>query len=262
METLSVLDKIHELIKFTPKDDLVRYQIANFFNRDDRKKEMNPVKEDEILHDIQRWGALKIYDKERIDNEFIYYLQILLKFEEIYLDHKNLFNKNKISSKINLELLPGVKNWEDIEIKFKNEFDIDVYINGKFYRKLNNEELGFFKSGTKDKKPDIHWAFLYQLSIIYNNIKIAQPTIEIMAKCLKTTKEACEKAKSQLSKKLQEIFNITEKPFYDYKEKGYYQTKFILKTLPELRGDGEVFISKGDGYNDNIKYEDPEGTNL
>jgi len=90
-KTFDVLNKIHELIKFTPEGDLVRYQIANFFINKKRKSELNQLKEDEILHDLQRWGVLKIYDKERIDNEFIYYLQIFPKFEKIYLDHKSIF---------------------------------------------------------------------------------------------------------------------------------------------------------------------------
>jgi len=93
-KTFYILNKIRELIKFAPEGDLLRYQIK-FFNNGNHQKKTSPIKEDEILHDIQRWGALKIENKERLDNETIYYLKILPKFETIYLDHKNLIAKNK-----------------------------------------------------------------------------------------------------------------------------------------------------------------------
>lgn len=94
-KTLSVLNKIQELIKFAPEGDLLRYKITDFFNSKNRKNELSSVKEDEILHDLQKWGALIIDDKERIDNELIYYLKILPKFEKLYLDHKNTLTEVK-----------------------------------------------------------------------------------------------------------------------------------------------------------------------
>lgn len=94
-KTFSVLNKIQELIKFAPEGDLLMYKITDFFNRKDRNNKLSPAKEDEILYDLQKWGALKIDDKERIDNEFVYYLKILPKFEKLYLDHKNKLTKTE-----------------------------------------------------------------------------------------------------------------------------------------------------------------------
>jgi len=82
-------------MKFAPKGELLRYRIENFFNRDDRKREINPVKEDEILHDLQRWGSLKINEKEPLkdENEMVYYIKILPKFEDTYQEHERIFTK-------------------------------------------------------------------------------------------------------------------------------------------------------------------------
>jgi len=57
------------------------------------------------------------------------------------------------------------------------------------------------------------------------------------------------KIKEKLSNKLQEIFEIDDDPFYDYKNKGYYQTKFILKPESLLRGSGEVW-KQSSGFNE------------
>ncbi len=98
-ETFSVLNKIHELMKFSPEGDLLRYKIK-FFGEHGHKKGINPLKEDEILYDFQKWGLLKMEnEKELIDDERIYYLKILPKFKETYADHKNLIAQKEEFSK-------------------------------------------------------------------------------------------------------------------------------------------------------------------
>ena len=83
-ETYNVLNTIFNLRKSTPNDNLIVYKIDDFF---DNKNLKNPVKEDEIIHDFQNWGVLKIEDKYIDDGDLVYYLKILPKFKEIYKDY-------------------------------------------------------------------------------------------------------------------------------------------------------------------------------
>ncbi len=90
-EVCNVLNTIFNLKKITPDGNLIVYKIEEFFSNKNFKK---PLKEDEIIHDLQKWGVLKIEEKYTEDKSLIYYLRILPKFEEIYKDH--CFNKQKL----------------------------------------------------------------------------------------------------------------------------------------------------------------------
>lgn len=95
-KTFDVLNKIQSLIKVNPEGNLLRYKIKNFFSIDNK----NSIKEDEILYDLRKWGALEIDNKEHIDNEITYYLKILPKFKDIYTNHENILTeKNKQTKK-------------------------------------------------------------------------------------------------------------------------------------------------------------------
>ena len=83
-EVYNVLNKIFNLKKITPDGNLIVYKIDEFF---DNKNLEKPLKEDEIIRDLQKWGVLKIEEKYVDDGDLIYYLKILLKFEEVYKDH-------------------------------------------------------------------------------------------------------------------------------------------------------------------------------
>ena len=89
-KTFDVLKKIRKLIKITPEGDLIRYQITDFFSR--KNGGLSPAKEDEILCDLEKWGALKI-EKDRLENEVVYYIKILPKFEDTYQEHERIFTK-------------------------------------------------------------------------------------------------------------------------------------------------------------------------
>lgn len=120
-KTFYVLNKIWELAKITPEGDLLMYRIENFFNHNDNKKRINPAKEDEILYDIQRWGGLKIDNKERLESEVIYYLKILPKFEKIYLDHESIFAAAKEREKDNSVLVLYLNKTGDLWHDQKNK---------------------------------------------------------------------------------------------------------------------------------------------
>jgi len=190
---------------------------------------------------------------------------------------KELYKAQKISNtgkdKINRPIinLPLGTTWEDLEIKFKDELEVEVYAKGKFYESVTNEKLTFSKG--KEKKPNRLWEFLLLLSVIQESnefsedptTKSLKATIGTMAdslgkKCGETiTSENCQQIKSNLSDKLQEVFGIeNDKPFYDYKEHDCYRTKFKLRPMPGLRRDGEPFITERGKFKEDIDYNRPK----
>lgn len=123
-EAATVLEKIMELIKFAPDGDLLLYRIENFFSADGHQKSLEQIKEDEVLHDLQRWGALKIENREHIDGVMHYYLKVLRKFDRVYEDH---ISKKKAAK----------------EIPLNNESRIDVFI---------DEDNGIYRFNDKGEK--------------------------------------------------------------------------------------------------------------
>ena len=156
--------------------------------------------------------------------------------------------------------LPERTIWEDVEIKFEDEFGVEVFVKGKFFKRASYEDLGMYKSGTKEKEPDIQWHFLLLLSVVQemdkNKATVDEMSYSLGSKLNKTiTKLNCEQIKSKLAKELQTAFSTEDDPFLPYKDYGYYQPKFKLKPIPELRGNGEPFITKT-GFDDNKQYLD------
>jgi len=148
--------------------------------------------------------------------------------------------------------LPQKTDWEDIEIRFKNGYDVEIYCKKEFLEKSNHEKMKFYRRGTKDKKPDVQWRFLQTLSTFCVDKKIIKPTISDIAYSLKVKKDNCMKIKEKLSEKLQENFGIDKDPFYNYKDRGYYQTIFKLTPEPMLRRSGEVWKTAS-GYEETPK---------
>lgn len=199
-----------------------------------------------------------------IDTEEQKQRRIIKRYLTIPTDRETLEKLKKLSKELKQDTplfeLPADTGWKDIKISFQNEYDVKIYIKTKFFQESDNIKMGFFRSGTKDKKPDNQWGFLRQLAIINVNKQILKPTIEEMARTLKIKKEACMKTKSKLEKKLQEVLGIKDLPFEEYKESEGYKTRFELEPEQILRGSGDVFISnKYSGYDDDKQYEDLEG---
>lgn len=202
------------------------------------------------------------YRPPKDNGKALYLIINQIKFDELYKEYEKFnIKKDQPDKKIDYILnLPTKASWEEIEIKFKNHYEIDIYFKNKFKKSLKYEDLGFYRKKTKDNKKTSEWMFLYALSVIQNQ-KENEATVDSMAvsmgKMLETTinKNNCEQIKSKLSKKLIEIFNIEESPFYSYKDIGYYKTKFKLLPVPEIRGSGEVYISKRNELNENQDFE-------
>lgn len=218
-----------------------------------------------LVSRLEELEAIKILEKNLpIGSDYPFRVRMLQpKFEEIFKELEDKFTKKTIdqlepmrvlqkSKKIVPFDIPKDTEWEDVEIKFKNRYDVEIRIRGAFFNNSNNEEMGFFRSGTTDKMPDKQWEFLQHLST-YVNFPSIHPTIDTIAGSLKIKSNDCMKIKEKLSKGLKEIFGIKDEPFRDYEETKCYKTKF--KLIPEvlLRNDGEIRLSNG-RYNENIEY--------
>ena len=89
-EILFVLQKIKKLLTFAPKNELLLYRIKELFRKNrgrPKHKAIDPAKEDEIIYKLKEWGAVKIEDRDRLENGIDFYLKTQPKFDEIY----NLF---------------------------------------------------------------------------------------------------------------------------------------------------------------------------
>lgn len=218
----------------------------------------------DLMIELEKLEAIKILETKLPEfGMYPFSIRILQpKFDEIFKALKSEFTrklepiltsqKSKNKKIIPFDNIPEGTGWENIEIKFKTRDDVEIKINETFLRNSNNEEMGFFKSGTKDKLLDKQWKFLQHLSTYVNSPSI-QPTIDTVAGALKINKDNCMKIKGKLSKGLKEIFGIKDEPFRDYEETKYYKTKFKLTPETLLRSDGEVRLSSG-RYNENIEY--------
>lgn len=216
-----------------------------------RKGVVKIISEDDIM-----LGGIRFVTTEKFDK---FYKKIL---KECKLIEKALIKaerKNAKEKTMNPAFkLPNSTNWEDVEIKFEDEFGIEIFVKGKFFKRAGYEDLGMYKSGTKEKEPDMQWHFLLLLSAIQeldkNKATVDDVAYSLGRKLNKTiTKLNCEQIKSKLAKALQTAFGLESDPFLPYRAYGFYQPKFKLKPVPELRGSGEPFIT-GTGFDDNKQY--------
>jgi len=135
-----------------------------------------------------------------------------------------------------IKLPPGTE-WEDLTLKFMNKFDIEIEAN-EFHYKTNNEEMGFIKKNSKDKKPNVAWQFLLQSSVDKGKYDFS----EIQKNTPKY--EKCRKQKELTSKLLKECFGIKNDPFREDAKVTTYELRFKLEPDPELRGTGEFYKTK------------------
>jgi hypothetical protein len=159
--------------------------------------------------------------------------------------------------------LPKDAAWDYVEIKFRNESEVEVRYKGKFNGSFSHIDLRFQDNKTKDKRPNKQWQFLYQLSIIQQGIidkhgkkQMIAADNDTMRKVLKTTKNGCEQIKLNLSKQLQEDFGLSAlDPFYEYTRKNSYETRFKLTPEPMLRHKQPEFYTSQ--LDDEINYTEP-----
>ncbi len=166
-------------------------------------------------------------------------------------------------------ILPEGANWEDIEIRFKNLFDIDISFREKPVKSTNHQELMFYKSKTREKDPDRQWKLLHLLASIYTlsaqqKLTLPPATIKDLVPGFSKNAGALQTIKKKLSQHLQVIFGIKNDPFEEYKNVCYYRTKFKLVTtdLPneKLHEFGQSLDDTQTYGDHNGEQEDPEDT--
>lgn len=152
--------------------------------------------------------------------------------------------------------LPVGTTWIDIEIRFKNTFDIDIFVRSKHVKTSDHIELGFFKSGTKKRIPDRQWSMLHAIAMICTVAKQRQITTPTSIADFSRefgSQNAVMKIKQKLSQQLQAVFGLKDDPFEEYNKLGRYQTKFKLVAEPELRNDN--LHESGFSFDDSILYD-------
>lgn len=152
--------------------------------------------------------------------------------EKLLDEEKRQRNGQKKKREIQPLKLPPRTAWEDIEMHFLNEYDIEIWAYGKFFAKVNNEALGCVDTKSKDRKPDVQWNLLHKLSVAEGKFDANQG---------KDIKERFKKQKETLSKRLKESFGIEDDPIVYNKVTKDFLTKFKLQPVPDLRGDGELY---------------------
>ena len=217
-----------------------------FFPEDFNSCKLSRINFNAILHKLEDRGCVINIGITNEDVDLVNdYPDVLV--INVYKDFEKRYRK-KFKSKMKKEITPCVLPegtvWEDVTMKFKNDYDIEIYIKDKLLKTVSNEDIGCFKSNIsrEEDNSDTQWKFLQTLSMSEGNFNLNS---------LIGTKEKNKhkKWKEKLSNNLVNFFNIDDSPFYDCKEKDSYQTKFKIRPVPTLRGSGEILY----GYKDNIR---------
>lgn len=249
-EIFKILDSLRNIAIFTHKNSLIYYPIENFF---DKKQSDNPIKKDEIIHQLASWGSIQIHSGDEILKEYKengtitglkeLYIQINQpNFDNLY-NYLISFNPKKILNKITPIDLPKDIKFSEIELIVGIE-DFDIFIKEEKFCNKSYKDLGCYNSRTIDRKPDKIWEFFRTLSVSQGkfNLNGKQKNDDIS----KTNKK-------KLSERLKIFFKKSEDPFYSYDEKKSYETKFKL-SQSFLDNDDKGFSDKEISYNDNVNY--------
>jgi hypothetical protein len=126
--------------------------------------------------------------------------------------------------------------WEDITIRFLNDYDVEIK-NGKKSFKADYEQMGFadkrkdIKQETEAKKS---WKLLQAFSMSNNIFPLSTLTIQ--------ERDRCKKQKQELSKLLKQYFGIADDPIsYDETKKEY---RLKIKLIPEKEEEPQTWGRK------------------
>lgn len=161
-------------------------------------------------------GPLKDYIVSIINDKKKDYPLSLLGIKESSIlknEAENILIKNKKTIR-----LPNFKptDWPKITIEFLDECKILIMIDKKDATYADYETLGFINE--KSKKPNVAWAFLYNLS--QNNGETSQLETPIP--------ETIKQYKKELSSRLKVIFKNDTDPFFDSRDLHVYRIKINL----------------------------------
>jgi len=151
--------------------------------------------------------------------------------------------------------VPAGAKWPDITISFQNSHDVKILYKDVMLGTYSYEQLNFDKRNTTDNPPNKLWALLRVLAVgaeYKSDVEIILTKEHLMDVCGVVSENAVEKQKSDLAKGLRSALGIQESPFETYTPEKGYQTKFILRPEPDMRGDGRLHRSGVVNYNDKI----------
>lgn len=126
---------------------------------------------------------------------------------------------------------PLAESWDNIEIRFKNNHDIILKIDGE-ERNSNYEELGFADTRQNSKQNSSYvksWSTLILFSTQNGRIKMNKFASK------KTEKELFKKNKQDLSKRLKAYFGLKDDPIIYNEKNEEYQIQIKLVSPPEFR---------------------------
>ncbi len=252
-----ILDNIVSVIKELEKENIIsfdsKYNFLNLFkppaDPEGAKFFEDSIKENPI-------NKISFFNIERDD----IFLEIKEGFDSYYRKYKQ---KTKLNKKAGNKIespykLPYGTEWERVEIKFKDADSIEVFNNKEKHCTVSYKDLGFY-SGKKNSKPDMPWLFLSSLAIAQSKDEKGA-TVDDMIFHLtskkggkKITKDNCQQIKLKLSKKLREVFDVVDDPFWEYEKYRCYKTKFTLKPVPLMRTE-DPYLTKRNKFDENFDY--------
>jgi hypothetical protein len=136
--------------------------------------------------------------------------------------------------------------WQVVKIVTKSEDTMEFFYRDTSMGVYTNQQLGFTKGNTSDKKPNRECSLLRMMAacLAYKGVENLVLTKQLLMKvCEVTSENAVEKQKSDLATKLRIITGIHEEPFLPYSSHMGYQPKFELLPETMLQGDPELYPS-------------------
>lgn len=186
--------------------------------------------EERLSNDLKKSFKTSLSDKPNKSDS----IELIISSLMNKINSKTDFTESKDTSKTNtnnivpIKLPPNTK-WEYITIQFLDYDEVIITASKHFKKRVNYQRMGF--EDQKSKKPNKQWQFLYDLAQCRGSISWTTSTYRKRADTHPSSTYKVKKWKQRLADSLKEYFNINEDPFFPYKKRKAYETKFSL--LPE-----------------------------
>ena len=153
--------------------------------------------------------------------------------------------------------IPNGARWEDIRLDLKDNRSIDVFYKNELMGNYDYEDIGLARKNTSRKIPDRQSEFLEKLSIASMFDGAFKATVRSISLEMKISEAMCHQIKKSLAEKLKTAFKLSSNPFLPYDPAEGYRSRFELRPISLLRGDGELHTSGGHIYEKTKNYSDP-----
>lgn len=121
---------------------------------------------------------------------------------------------------------PSGTKWEEVTITFISNESIRIKA-GKVSKKFHFSEIGFGDRRSADK-PNKIWEYFHALAQLSGELSWDDP-LDLGGRPVDINRDVAQKRLSILRKTLQTIVGIEDNPFYTYRKKGLYKTRFSLR---------------------------------